>query len=1017
MRPQRLFSKILEKRSGKCLCFLLLFFALAASGQEWIPHYDRIGTKEGLSGEVVTAIFQDSRGFLWIGTDGQGLNRYDGNDMQTWRHSKRDSFSLCGNWVRSIMEDINGRIWVGTTNGISRLNPVNGRFDNYFNDDDPFGASHLFKDRKGTTWSASQFGLWQFNPDADKFERRLAVDGGDRFFSHSGAGTDGRLWLGGTGVTAFDPLNGDTQCFYPFPNEPHDAEKNRNPVKVDSFGNIWVFCWGGGLQRFHPESGRFEQFIWQKNPKFPNLANIPFDVEETSDVEGKRIFWLATENATFRFPLEAGAFPSPDQPYTLFRPGSDLRPAGSQTRRLLSDRSGNLWFGTTNGLYRYKKEQEYIRIIRTPGTASISQVFFTQNGEALVSSEAKNPLMILDDRQHWKKVFRNLPPGSNDGAGEICWSAVKDEETGIVYAATFHGLVAYDEKSGETRWYRQNPKDSSGIVDGKVTHILPLGKSQLLLSFWKHGLQVLDTRSGKTVWRFQEKGMDNIWSIKRLDGVIWIGTEGTLYTFDPQKRIMTDMTPQEVFGIRYYDVLKDRQGQIWVGTNYGLWRLDAQNRRVLEKFTTDEGLAGIDVNTMAADSFGRLWLATVEGFCVFNPTTRKFYPLDKEIFHVGHIWKAPNGELWLTNTDRIQILNPGLFPDPHPSRVYITGLKINEKDSFPDVPFERIQQIRLRPGQNALTFSFTAVDLDVFGKTDFRYILEGLQSEWVHAGKNRRAAFVNLPPGVYTFRVRPEDAGDGSFYDATLTVVVTDYFWQRAWFKAGVFILLTALLVGLIFLSYTRELRARNLSLQARLAIQDERNRISRDLHDDLGSGLGAIRLLSDIALSKTASKDLRARVGTIAESARDLSEKIHEIIWAANPKNDTLDRLIIYLHQYAVSLFGDSKYELRAPIPEAIPAVNIAGEHRRALFLAYKEALNNIVQHAQATCVQVGFQCALTQLEIRICDNGRGFDLSATGDSGNGIVNMRKRIEDMGGQFGIWSGAQGTEVLFRMTL
>ncbi|HRI61814.1 MAG TPA: two-component regulator propeller domain-containing protein, partial [Saprospiraceae bacterium] len=703
--------------------------ALTTAGQKEIPHFDHISTKEGLSGEVITALCQDRRGFLWVGTNGQGLNRYDGNEVKIWRHSKRDSFSLCSDLVWSIVEDANGLIWVGTQNGVSRLNPYSSRCDNYLDEGEPITASYLFRDQMGFIWSASVFSLSRFNPDANRFERYLAVDGSAISFVRSAAGTDGRFWLGGSkGVTAFNPLTGSTQFLFPFPNEPSNAEKNRTHIKIDPYGNIWVFCWGGGLQRFHPETGRFERFIWDKKPKFPGSANIPFDVEETFDGEGKRILWICAEHGTFRFPLEAHAFPSMDKPHTLLRPGSEVDTAGWQTWRLMTDHHGNLWFGTIHGLYRYKKEQEYIQVVQTPGKSVIDQVFFTQNGEALVTSQFHTPLMILDARQHWKKVFQNLPPGSKDGAGEICMSAAKDEEDGILYAATFHGLVAYDEKSGETRWFRWNPKDSNCIADPKVTRVLPLGNGQLLLSFWRNGLQIFDTRRRKGVWRFQDEGK-NAWCLKRIDSVIWVGTEWALYTFDPQKRTMTEMTPPEERGapLRYYDVIKDRHERIWVGTNYGFCLLDIQNHRVLEKYTSEDGLAGTEVTSMAEDSLGRLWLGTPEGFRLFNPKTRRFYKLDKAVFPPGGIWRAPDEKLWLTNGGQILIFNPALFRVPRPSRVYITGLKINEHDTLPDIAFEQISQIRLQPGQNALTFSFTAIDLDVFGKTNFRYILEGLQ--------------------------------------------------------------------------------------------------------------------------------------------------------------------------------------------------------------------------------------------------------------------------------------------------
>lgn len=1006
------------KGSGQYLLFLLLFLPVITFGQAWIPHFDHIGTKEGLSGEVITALCQDRRGFLWIGTNGQGLNRYDGNEIKVFRHSKRDSFSLCNDLVWSIVEDEQGLLWIGTQNGVSRLNPFSGRCDNYFKDDDsiPKIESYLFRDTKNFIWSTSAYGLSRFNPKANRFERHLALNGSG-YFNKPATGSNGLLWLGGpNGVTAFDPLTGSFRHFYPFPNEPK-AEKNGARVKIDPYGNIWVFCWGGGLQRFHPETGLFERFIWNKNPRFPGNANIPFDVEETFDGEGKRIFWVCAEHGAFRFPLEAHDFPSLDKPHTLLLPGSEINPAGWQARRLISDYRGNLWFGTIHGLYRYKKEQEYARLVQCPGEASIGQVVFTQNGEALIASVLKRPLMILDARQQVKKAFQNLPPGSKEGAGEACMAAAKDEEDGLIYAATAYGLVAYDEKSGKTRWRRWNPRDNTGLASPKITRILPLGKGQLLLAFWRNGLQIFDTRRGKGVWRYLDPGK-NAWCLKRIDGVIWVGTEYALYTFDPQKRTMTEMAPPEPPGIPivYYDVIKDQQGRIWAGTNYGLCQINLQNPRLPIKYTSEEGLAATEVNTMAEDSLGRLWLGTPGGLRVFDPNTRKFHILDKEIWPLGSIWRAPNGKFWLTTArNKILIFDPSLVRSPRPSRLYITGLKINEQDSLPDIPFEHIPQIRLQPGQNALTFSYTAIDLDDFGKTLFRYRLEGLQTDWVKAGKNRQAAFVNLKPGVYTFRVRPEDAGDDAFYDATLKVIVTDYFWQRLWFKAAAFAVLSGLLISLLFLDYTRRLRARNVRLRARLAVEDERNRISRDLHDDLGSGLGAISLLSDIALSKTSSKEMRSDLVKIAESARESSEKIHEIIWATNPKNDTLEHLIGYLHRYAVSLFADSAYDIHAKLPEFCPAVTIAGEHRRALFLAYKEALNNIARHAQATRVDIEYICSFTRLEIHLRDNGRGFDLTAVSDAGNGLVNMQKRMEDIGGSFRVASGAGGTTVRFEV--
>lgn len=234
-------------------------------------------------------------------------------------------------------------------------------------------------------------------------------------------------------------------------------------------------------------------------------------------------------------------------------------------------------------------------------------------------------------------------------------------------------------------------------------------------------------------------------------------------------------------------------------------------------------------------------------------------------------------------------------------------------------------------------------------------------------------------------------------------------------FWLGIFILLENLCFAL-GLGYKTKL----LEIEKRLAViaqERDRQRIARDLHDDLGSSIGAIGLLSDIALSKTGSAGMSAEVGKIAESARRLSTQVHEIIWAANAQNDTLEKLAGYIHQYAVGLFEGSGIELSAQLPAELPARTISGEHRRAIFLAFKEALHNTLKHARATRVDLEFDFAEKHFALRIRDNGRGFDAAATGDSGNGLTNMRKRMEDIGGQFRLESGSAGTLVTLHLPL
>lgn len=997
-----------------CFIFLIgsfLFFPCAGKGQEPTAHFDLVNEEDGLSGQSITAIYQDRKGFLWVGTYDQGLNRFDGNEVKTFRHSQRDSNSLCSDMIRSILEDEKGNIWVGTEKGVSRLNPNNGHCDNYLQGLGTPSSTFLMRDPKGTIWSTSGNGLSRFNPKKEKFDLFLKDD-----LNRSAIAKDGVFWLGGgNGLSSFDPLTSVIHRYYPFPEVPSNAEKNRLSVKIDSYGNIWVFSWGGGLLRFHPETGRFDKFIWVENPKFPSWVNIAFDTEEIFDKNGKRVFWICAEHGLFRFPLESGDFPSLDKPHTVIKPKSHLAPEGWQACESIIDHQGNLWFGANFGLYRYKKEQEYTSSLKMPKESSIGQVFFAKNGDAFISSNYRNPLRMVDANLHWNKINKKLPAYLKDCEGEICTAVAKEESNGYFYVGTRHGLSIFDRKKDRTLKFKYDQKDSTSIAGPKISFISPLSNGLLLLGFWKNGLQVFDVTSGKGIWRFTEANGNNPCCVQKIGDLIWIGTEWSLYTFDPKKRTMTEMVQPSERGVQYMAVLKDRKERIWLGTNHGFCQLDIETHQIRAKYDAEDGLPGMEVNSMAEDSLGRIWMNASRGLCIFNPKTWKIYCPDKHILNGGELWPAPNGDFWMTSDVEIKIFNPVLFRDPRPSKVYLTGLKINEKDTLLSIPFDQVKELRLSPGQNALTFSFSAIDLNDFGKTRFRYLLEGLQTEWVSAGKSHRAAFVNLKPGVYTFRIHPEDAGEDPFYDASLRFVVTDYFWQRLWFKIAGFTLLGVLLISLAFLEYTRRLRLRNLRLQARLSIQEERNRISRDLHDDLGSSLGAISLLSDLVLSKAGNKGLHTEVRKIADSAHELSEKIHEIIWAANPQNDTLERFVSYLHQYAASLLEDGHYDLRAQIPRDIPPVTIAGDHRRALFLGYKEALNNIIRHANATLVEIHFVCSENSIEIYVRDNGQGFQLSEIKHAGNGLTNMQKRMEDIGGAFSLQSSESGTTVVFQL--
>lgn len=1003
---------------------IFLLFSCGLSAQQRAVWFEHIGMESGLSHGYVTALCRDHRGFLWIGTGRGGLNRYDGCEMKVYRHDEGDSLSFCDDNIVSILEDSDGYIWVGTfSNGVCRLNPANGKSQNFNKQNGKLlgnGGNHLFKDGSGGIWTSNMNGVEYYDPKDQRFVP-LPASKVVKVCDASDFDTSGILWGGGLGLTRIDLNTQGFQHYMPYPDtsDVFFGDINTSNVEGDRHGNIWVKTWGGGLLRFRPEYEQFERFLWIPESKAPNYQNIAFDIAETFDARGNRNFWVAAEHGLFKFPLGPKDFPALKKTHEFFDNQSGVG-LDDYPKVLLADDEGNLWGGSEyTGLFRCNTRQENFQVIKKVKEGGIDHIEVAANGDIFVCGDG-DPLAILDAGFGRKTVFHRFLPAMHPTEGRVCWAAVRDETSGIIYAATLDGLVAYDAQKGSMRWFQDNPSDSTGLYYRRITHVFPLGNDRLLLGLWSRPLQVFDASTGKNVKTF-EGGVIVRHIRKTAEGNIWICAEGRLLIFDAQKIDITDYTPDP--DRVYYDIYTDANGGTWLATDVGLYLFDVPSRRILAHYGTAEGLPNNVITSMCGDSLGRLWLRTSLGICHFDPATRQCHTLraaDGLVFGALPDWmgQMPDGRIWLSfNGGHLEIFKPERIKTPQPSRIYITGMKINERDTLPDVPFERIPEIRLRPGENDLTFTYTAIDLESPGKTNFLYRIDGLQQHWTRAGKTRMATFVNLPPGTYTFRVRPEDAGDSDAWDATLRVVVTDYFWQRAWFEILSVVVLTGLLFSLFFYGYTRHLRLRHLQVKSQLDLQEERNRISRDLHDDLGSGLGAIGLLSDIALSKTGSAEMRIEVGKIAESSRDLSAKIREIIWAASARNDTLEKLIGYLHQYAVSLFAGSDIELRAHLPADLPAATVPGERRRAVFLAFKEALNNIIRHANATRADLQFAYTDQQLTVRIGDNGRGFDPLTIDDSGNGLVNMRQRVEGAGGQFRLESGDNGTVVTFILPL
>jgi signal transduction histidine kinase len=319
--------------------------------------------------------------------------------------------------------------------------------------------------------------------------------------------------------------------------------------------------------------------------------------------------------------------------------------------------------------------------------------------------------------------------------------------------------------------------------------------------------------------------------------------------------------------------------------------------------------------------------------------------------------------------------------------------------------------VQVRPGQEILEIDFTSLNLTAPLKGRFKYKLEGFEKAWTEKpGDVRFASYTKLPPDNYQFHVRAcNEDGTWSDADAVLAVTVLPPFWRTWWFRTAVAICLLAMIVGSVYYVSTQNLHRQLESLRQHEALEKERARIARDLHDQLGANLTQVALLGEMAeADKDSAKEVELHAKQISQTARETTHALDEIVWTVNPSNDTLDGLINYLCKYAQEYLAMAELKYRLEVPSQLPSTPISPELRHNVFLAAKESVNNVVKHARATSAWLRLHLEPHQFTLEIEDNGRGVDPADEKKGRSGLRNMRKRMEDIGGKFEISRGAEG---------
>ena len=672
-------------------------------------------------------------------------------------------------------------------------------------------------------------------------------------------------------------------------------------------------------------------------------------------------------------------------------------------RSICEDEAGNLWLGMADNRVLRVREGKVTELdlpaarlaatptIVYPGDPGRIWISSVQNGVWLWESNALQRPFPSEDVGTVVRVFFKDRQGRvwiGNEFGLYCWAGGRLKKFTAEDGFTPAFVLSITEDDRGSLWLGTGRGELRRFIDGKFTSFRPPDVIERNGVSGRGG-----AAAGAPGGLGALSGSEQFWALlPDKDGVLWVGTlGGGLLRFQGGK--FTRYTLREGLPNEHVSqILDDAHGQLWLGTRGGIIRVKKQ---ALER------IAGGEIEAVPFSSYGRFdGLPTIECSGGLQPAC----------------WRGADGRLWFSTLKGAVWVQPDQVPfNPLPPPVVIEGFWVDSEivhapESLPglrpaakvDMVRPRDAQLRIPAGGHYYEFKFTAPCFTAPDKVRFRWELTGGVRTLAGGGAERAVNFSHLPPGSYGFRVTACN-NDGVWNEtgARLAFVVLPHFWEIWWFK----LLAPAVFLGSIGAVVLRAIRRRHRlqleRLEQQRALERERARIAQDLHDDLGASLTRIRFVGSLAGRPSApAEEVREHIEQMRAGARNMVIALDEIVWAVNPKNDSLQALVSYLCHYAEEFLRPTGIRCRLDVPDELPERPLASDVRHHLFLAFKEALNNLASHSAATEAQIQLALRGRGIDIMIRDNGRGFNpagLAVTG--GDGLENMRRRLEAAGGQ------------------
>ena len=986
---------------ARLILFLACFPALGSSNSTW---FTRVwNTDDGLLNDQVGAIVQTRDNYLWV-IPPAGLMRFDG--VRFTRFPLEDFTSPNDIRISAALSSRTGVLWIATYGGnVLGLKPDFSTIKIPRTDLPKSRLFALAEDKDGVLWIGFANAICRVNDGhIIRFGAKEGIPSG-QFHTLICDGED-NIWLAkGNSICVF--RDGQFERIATVPELRCLTARSTNTVWVAAGTHLWNCDTNGALT---------------DDGAIPGLSR---PTEEVLLEDRTGAVWIGTgDNGLVRYGRYGFERVATSYPSIL---------------SLAQDCEGNLWVGTDGGgLDRVSHSVAHLETLENkPIVEQVDSI--CQDTRGGLWGTAYNDwlgqgLLVSRVDGKWIQVVTNAP------FAETVTCAAADDR-GTVWIGTQDGNLLRLADSN-------NPTLVQNTLHGAINTLLPTSNGDLWIVSYST-LQCL--RDGQLREVKLPRKVSKISAIAEdAGGNIWVAAYDTVMCFDGNKFV--DETPLlPIAGHRVCCIYGTPDGSVWISGG-GLGLLRFKNGHA-DQIGIEQGLFDDYISQIVADGCGWLWFGADHGIFKVRQqeleqaiNDRSFhlrpvvYGRNEGLSSVAAIFstgspfafpralRATDGQVWLLTHTGIVVADAKFLPENSPppalvSRVTMDGQAIASYGGVVSTQMVANLQtlnvpLRVPPSHRHLAFDYTAFHFSAPESLNFRYQLAGFDNGWIDGETERHADYSRLPAGTYQFKVEA-CVGDGpwSGTPATVAFTVMPFFWQTWWFRLGALLLFTSSGVAIVRYISFRRLQVKMRQLEQRAALDRERTRIARDLHDDLGCSLNKIALTMEMMQQdQQGSATPGPTIQHCWNMVRDAAGSVDEIVWAINPRNDTLRYMVDYISQFAVEFLQAADVSCLMDLPDNIPDQMVSPEARHNLLLVVKEALNNVIRHAKASEVRVRITVAENQLGITIEDNGCGFERPPDNATCDGLRNMHQRMEEINGQFELTSkpGA-GTTVMLSM--